>query len=203
MTDVPNKSALRVGKIRLDMENLHHYANFTEKSLKAEMEEIEAFVQAHGRQPSIDEEWWNVSEVFPHLHRSAVLLSVFAFFEHNLNAVCDSLAEEHGKRLRVTDLSGRGLARAKTYMSKEIGIPFPSTSGSWQELSQLHSLRNVIAHRDGLLKPEDKSLKEYIDKSNYISVDIEGRVRLHEGILTYLLDHLELFFKDLGAAICA
>ncbi len=185
------------------MENLHHYANFTEKSLKVEMEEIEAFVQSHGRQSSIDEEWWNVSEVFPHLHRSAILLSVFAFFEHNLNAVCDSLAEEHGKRLRVTDLSGRGLERAKTYMSKEIGIAFPSTSESWQELSQLHSLRNVIAHRDGLLKPEDKALKEYIAHSHYISVDLEGRVRLHEGILTYLLDHLELFFKDLGAAICA
>jgi|SRR3990170_4827111 len=197
-----NKSALRVGKIRLDIENLYHYANFTEKSLKAEMKEIETFVQTHGRQPSIDEEWWNVSEVFPHLHRSAILLSIFAFFEHNLNVVCDSLAQEHGKRLRVIDLSGRGLQRAKTYMSKEIGLSFPSTTESWQELAQLHALRNVIAHRDGMLKTDDEPLKEYIAKSRYISVDLEGRVRLHEGILTHLLDHLELFFKDLGAAIC-
>jgi hypothetical protein len=166
------------------------------------MEEIEVFIKAHGRLPSIDEELWNVSEIFPHLHRSSILLSVFAFFEHNLNAVCDSLAQEHGKRLRVTDLSGRGLERAKTYISKEIGITFPSMSEPWQELSKLHSLRNVIAHRDGLLKPEDNPLKEYIEKSHYISVDLEGRVRLHEGILNHLLDHLELFFKELAAAIC-
>lgn len=203
MNNALNKSALRVGSIRLDIENFYHYANFTEQSLKTELKEIEDYIQAHGRQPSVDEEWWNVSEVFPHLHRSAVMLSIFAFFEHNLNVVCDTLAQEHDKRLRVNDLYGRGLKRARIYLSKEIGIPFPSESESWKELSLLQKIRNVIAHRDGMLKEGDKELMEYIKKTNCISINNDGHVRLHEGILTYLLDHLELFFKELGTAICS
>lgn len=203
MSDTTNISVLKVGFIRLDIENLYHYANFTEKSLKTEVEEINAFIKVHGTQPSVDEEWWNVSEVFPHLHRSAVLLSVFAFFEHNLNVVCDSLAQEHDKLLRVSDLHGRGLKRAKIYLSKEIGIIFPSESESWRELSLLQKLRNVVAHRDGLLKEDDKELKMYIEKSYYVSIDSTGHVRLKEGILTHLLQHLEWFFIDLGTAISA
>lgn len=194
------ESARQVNEILFDIGNFYHYANFIEKSLKVEIDEIGTFIQTYGRQPSVDAELWNVSEVFPHLNRSAVLLSVFAFFEHNLNAVCDTLAKEHGKILRVTDLNGRGLERAKTYISKVIGIAFPATSNSWQELANLRQLRNAIAHRDGLLK-EDKGLKEYITKSDYISIEHDGHVRLHEGILQYLLDHLELFFKDLETAI--
>lgn len=203
MNDPISKSAIRVGKILVDLENLAHYANFTEKSLRGEMEEINAFIREHGRQPSIDDELWNVSEVFPHLHRSAALLSIFAFFDHNLNAVCDALAEEHGKRLRVVDIHGRGLARAKIYLSKEIGIAFPGTSEAWQELAQLNDLRNAIAHRDGLLRPEDKGLRNYIAKSQYVTIDkVDNRVRLQEGILKLLLGNLEVFFRDLGDAIC-
>lgn len=196
------KSALQIGVIRNDLDNMYHFSNLIEKSLKQELDEVGKYINEHGESPSISDELWNLTEVLPYLFRGSALLSILGFYEHNLNAVCDSLKEEFNKDVRITDLNGKGLRRSKLYMSKEIGITFPANTEAWNYLLKLSDIRNLISHRDSLVKDDNPELLRFIENTPYLSVDFTNRVRLHEGALNSLLDYLDMFFKELSEAIC-
>ena len=196
-----SKSAYQIGAIRLDLDNMYHFANLIEKSLANEVVEVKEFRSKYGDSPSLGNELWNLTEVLPYLYRGSAILTVLGFFEHNLNVVCESLRKEFNKEVKVTDLNGKGLRRSKLYISKEIGIKFPANSEAWQYLLKLSDIRNLIAHRDSLIKENDPDLIRFIKNTPYLSIDITNRVRLHEGALNNLIDYLHIFFKELSEAI--
>jgi hypothetical protein len=155
--EMSSTSTVQLASILNELQPLFHYANLIEKSLKNEAEEIIEFMKEHGDLPSIDEELWHVQEIFPYLQRSAAFLSVFAFVEHNLNLVCETLKEEYDRKLSFKDLNDKGLERIKNYMKKEIGIDFPDQTESWNEIKSMNKVRNVIAHRNSEVNPDDKN----------------------------------------------
>ncbi len=177
-----------------DLDNLRRFADGIENSLRAEVRQTQ-------QQPSVDDDsLWRLTEVLPWLYRGAALLTILGFLEHNLNAVCETLRREHGCETAITDLPGKGLRRARHYLRKHIGIDFPSQSRAWKQLLKYADIRNLIAHRDGLIKDDDPELLRFIDTEPRLSVD-SGRVRLHEGALAELIGHVQGFFEELAGAV--
>lgn len=198
MPDTPGHTACRVDAIRRDLDNLLRFAERIEQNLRSEAGEAGAAPGAAGT-----EGVWSLQENLPWLYRGSALLTLLGFFEHNLNALCDSLRRECGVADRVTDLPGKGLRRARRYITRHAGLPFPAGTGSWRSLLKYSDIRNLVAHRDSLVKDDDPELLRFIDADPCLSLDASGRVRLHEGALAEVIDHQRRFFEALSECLAA
>ena len=186
-------SVEQIRTICFDLDNLRRFADGIENSLRFEVRQTQ--------QPSAaDEGLWRLTETLPWLYRGAALLTILGFLEHNLNAVCETLRREHDCETAITDLPGKGLRRSKHYLRKHIGIDFPAHSRAWNRLLKYADIRNLIAHRDGLIKDDDPELLRFIDTEPRLTVDA-GRVRLHEGAPGELIGHVQEFFEQLAGAV--
>lgn len=200
MTEPVAESAARIEAICQDLDSLYHFAQRMERNLQHEIQEL--------KKPAVNQDRltsnggvWKLSDRLPYLYRGSALLTILGFFEHNLNAVCESLRKERGVTTGITDLPGRGLRRSKLYITKHIGLSFPSNSESWGLVLKYADVRNLIAHRDSLVKDDDPELIRFIEADPHLSIDETRRVRLHEGALVELLDHLHRFFQALSESI--
>ena len=203
MTGATPASAVQIGTIRDDLDNMVHFVNRIERDLRDAMQELGQAPATPGDRPAMDTRIWKLGERLPYLYRGSVLQTVLGFFEHNLNVLCEALRNEYGVTERVTDLPGKGLRRSKLYMAKYIGIDFPADTEYWACVLKYADIRNLIAHRDGLVKDDDPELIRFIENNPNLSIDDTHRVQLHEGFLTEVIDNLHRFFQVLSERIAA
>ena len=84
----------------------------------------------------------------PRLVGYSAITLIHTLVETQLTATANRLRELHGYSLKVNDLRGDPVERAKIYLTKVAGIPVGSDNG-WQVLQDLAELRNIIVHRRG------------------------------------------------------
>lgn len=140
----------------------------------------------------LDGETWHLetlfSERFPALQRAATFLVVWGAFEHSLDELCREVAVAAKLKLKVTDLDGRGIRRARAYLTKVAELLGDNILDSgWQELVNLQALRNVFAHRDGTLTDNDKHQREYAAQSPHITLS-GSTVVLQPTFMPYVLE---------------
>lgn len=106
----------------------------------------------------VNDEYIVVSETLPCLHWYAQFLIAYSFFERSLNAFAYSYAGQNGTSLELKDINGRGIDRARRYLSKVCNIEEPFNSLEWQKIRTLSEVRNTIAHRSGYTDylPDDR-----------------------------------------------
>jgi|GEM_PF-6595556 len=195
MSDIPGRIDEQIHAIRQDLDGLVRFVERIEKDLRREAG------RAAGTQAAGGEGIWSLQASLPGLYRGSVLLTLFGFFEHNLNALCNSLRREYGTDSRITDLPGRGLRRAKLYITKHIGLPFPADTDAWHCLLKFSDIRNLVAHRDSLIKDDDPELRRFIEADPNLNIDASGRIRLEAGALEEVIVHLRRFFEALSECL--
>ena len=74
----------------------------------------------------LDDDTWNLKSVFeeyfPSLQRRSALVTLFSFFEHELDALCKRIQLQENSRLALADMAGKGIHRSTTYLSKVCDI---------------------------------------------------------------------------------
>jgi hypothetical protein len=203
MADGTPKSAVQIGSMCADLDNMAHFVNRIEHDLQDAMRDLGEAPAAQSDRSAAETGIWKPGERLPYLYRGSVLQTVLGFFEHNLNELCNCLRVERGIEERITDLPGKGLRRAKLYMAKYIGVDFPADTDAWKHVLKYADIRNLIAHRDGLVKDDDPELIRFIENNPCMSIDDTHRVCLHEGFLTEVIDQLHRFFEILSERIAA
>lgn len=102
-------------------------------------------------------------EEFPSLHRSSLLISAMRFFEHTLDEVCRKFTAECPSSLSLTDLAGKGISRAKIFLSKIAGIKEPFKLPEWGRIQRYQDIRNVVVHQNGELQRDNAGHKRVYD----------------------------------------
>jgi len=87
---------------------------------------------------------------FPTALNYAFVVLVFITLETRLMRVCDVLHEVKGFPVRAKDMSGSGLERYLSYLSKLAGVN-RSKLPNWQAVSKLTIIRNCIVHASGIV----------------------------------------------------
>ena len=75
-----------------------------------------------------------------------MFLASYAALEQCLDGLADQWQEERSLTLKPSDLSDRGIERSKAYLTKVVGMPFPSGSSEWGRIRHLRTIRNQLAH---------------------------------------------------------
>lgn len=119
----------------------------------------------------IDDYDWDVDSIyndyFPSLHRSAVLLTICAWFENALNDLCDGFQRETNNPLSVADTTGSGINRAKKYLITVGELDLDSTDHklAWDQVTRIYKYRNAIAHVGGDLTSLKEQHRKAIEKT--------------------------------------
>lgn len=120
----------------------------------------------------------SITQEFPQYQRQSQLIMVISLFEGYLNQLCLSFKKANISNVALTDIKGRGIERAKTYLKKAVGIPFPSDGESWRKILHAQLIRNIVAHNGGHLNEVQHSNHLKVVKASN-DLDAEVFARLH------------------------
>jgi hypothetical protein len=164
--------------------------------------------KSSGEHRGLDDESWDLQEIFeeyfPSLQRRSALLTIWAFLEHELNALCSLYQSEKGFQLTFSDLSGKGIDRSTAYLEKVAGLHGLKGSPEWNDLKAIQNIRNLIAHNDGRLR--DRQVNEDAILTNMkklVFLSSRHELRIAEGFLSKVVDACDSYFKRIAEAIDA
>ncbi len=133
-------------------------------------------------------------ENYSNLLRKSYFISLYTFLESRLDRECIQRGKYNSDtKIKLKDLNGRGITRAKTYLVKVLGSNFPfGTSTEWKEIQGYRELRNCIVHSNG--EVAGTKLENYIEKHDGLSFDSSGWVFLTKDYCTTVLTTINKFF---------
>ena len=187
-------------------ESTNRYRDQKETSV-VEVFPEEHFARVVETHQGLDNESWDIeslfTEYFPSLQRRSALLTVYGYFEHELDKLCLLYQSEKLFRLNLSDLNGKGVERSINYLEKVAGIDASKKSKEWNHIKRIQKIRNVIVHQDGKLNDhQGNPRKEVIDYINHMdSLSGNTEVILHKGFLNHVVSTFNDYFRLLGNAI--
>ncbi|MDM8149979.1 hypothetical protein [Priestia megaterium] len=107
---------------------------------------------------------------FPNILRSSLLISIYSFLENQLTRLCKELQMKMELSVKYNSINGKGIEKAKVYLSDVVKLDFPSGSQEWQKINNYQNIRNCFAHSEGIVKDEDKKLIRSIEKLDNVSI---------------------------------
>lgn len=162
------------------------------------------FITVH---KGLDDGTWDLSAIFldyfPNLQRRSALITLFAFFEHELNKLCALFKATESYRLSFKDLAGNGIERARTYLNKVALVDLTDPPRQWSDVRNIQRLRNLIVHADGRFpqcgETDRSSLRKYVEVNEFLTGDRE--IALRAGYLKYALTCFDAYFQQVDRAI--
>ena len=142
----------------------------------------------------LDSEAWDLNAIFeyffPNLQRRSALITLFSFFEHELDGLCDLFIRKENVSVSLNDMRGTGIDRSVLFLTKVVGLPIDKDTALWQEIKNVQKIRNLIVHNNGELKDRSGNavgdVIKYIIASPYLSG--EDEVEIRDGYLAKVID---------------
>lgn len=83
------------------------------------------------------DDYYIIEEIHVGMYRKSTLVSVYSFLENSMNSLCRHLCARHIYPVKLNDLRGEGIVRAKDYLEKLAQVDFSSINGEWSHLMTL------------------------------------------------------------------
>jgi hypothetical protein len=134
---------------------------------------------------------------FRFLQREAMFLTLYNYFEHCLNDLCDSIGEEIASRIRLKDIQGKGVERALLFIKLVPEFSFTNIPSVMEVIRGANQLRNVIVHA-GTVLPEDPNHKsnQFVRSQPNVSGEPGNPVSLQEEFVSGFAASLAQFFIE-------
>ena len=155
----------------------------------------------------LDDMSWDLDELFlkhyPSMRRGSALLTMYGSLEDELNLLCYNAQKFKKYGIDLQDLNHKGIERSVTYLTKVCGLQGIKQHHSWNELSKIGKLRNIIAHASGKIEPDDK-FHDYIQSRNDLSViNIyrhyeHSHINIERGYLEHVLECMNAFTSHIS-----
>ena len=137
---------------------------------------------------------------FTDLLYSLFFVSLYSFLESQLDNECRHRSQNRENlRLSISDLHGKGIVRAKTYLVKVLGTTFPFENDvHWQRMHWYNKIRNAIVHKEGIVS--DPKLMEYIEHEDGLSYQVyfgKNHVTITRTFCESVLKNVEALLRSL------
>jgi hypothetical protein len=205
LTDNP---ATRHFAVRLH--KLERFADIVEETLVSRAAELDAELTAAAaeypepeRQEFFEhhaEDFYELSDELPTILRYSVLTGADAALEHYLVDTCETYYEVNKATVRLTDLAGTGIQRARLYLKQVARIQFPDAKPAWTAILRLRELRNCIMHANGYIPDIQQALAQWLKTCPEIQISSAGVVTLRPGFTQVALGWYNGFAGDFDPA---
>lgn len=175
-------------------------------TLKKEGQEIDKRFQELEAQISTDEQRADFDafvgdeaenfQLYNDLLLESFLIWLYSYLEKSLNDLCERFSKLNKLELRLCDISGKGINRAKIFMKKVCKFNLPEES-LWESLVRLSEIRNTIVHNGGIVKNEE--LRKFIDEQGRkeISCSLYGKIDISPEYCTKVLESVFVYLRKL------
>ncbi|MCY8842453.1 hypothetical protein [Bacillus atrophaeus] len=88
---------------------------------------------------------------------SALFTGMYGDFEYYLNLICNAYKIKHNYKIDLKDISGNGIERAVSYLTKVVQVRDLKNTPEWSKLKHWNRIRNIIVHNNRVIRnQEDK-----------------------------------------------
>ncbi|MBW2676964.1 MAG: hypothetical protein JRD49_05290 [Deltaproteobacteria bacterium] len=147
------------------------------------------------------EQLWISRDIIPRHFINSLFTSIFALFEDEMVSVGElagKKAEEATPFIKFKN--GIGLSKVRLYMKRELQISVESIS-SWQEITYIKDLRNMILHNNGRFEDRNpdaaQRLSRYIETCEGLTLDEFGHIVIDRQYLNHVTEVFRSFLKEL------
>tara|TARA_R110002050_G_scaffold269917_2_gene412731 strand:- start:279537 stop:280205 length:669 start_codon:yes stop_codon:yes gene_type:complete len=139
---------------------------------------------------------------YPSLHRESLIISIFNFLEHQLNALCEIMYESIDSPLKLKDMHGQGVERTLLFLSKVAKIDFSTFGAVLPMIKGVNLVRNIIVHNGGYL-PDDSKLKinSFVTRTKYLSGIGGESIMIRPEFIGQFISVLQEFFEMLDQEV--
>lgn len=150
-----------------------------------------------------------IENIFSRLSLNAFVIILYSFIEDGLNDLCDAERQDKKIKLRYTDMKGKGIRRAKSYLEKVIDLNLyigenAKNKRYWDEIIALNKLRNAIVHNDGWA--DDNMIKDVNiqvnEEKEYLEIEKRrdgtyGKVIIKPNYMDWIVEQAQEFFRNI------
>jgi hypothetical protein len=135
---------------------------------------------------------------FPRMLRRQVFVAAYDYLESWSNAFCNCLGKLANSSLKITDLSGQGMERVKSYLSKVVTLSYDFKSKDWQSINLYNDTRNTLVHLNGKVKPEkQKDFIKLFKSVQGLRLDEHREIVIESAAISQELQDIESFYKTI------
>lgn len=214
MSDTVTKKILSIyfkSQIRHGIKDLEAYTKKIEKYLDSEKYRIE---EAHEKNYNKPEEAGNKDESLDllksismrlgydrhiEIFTKSAIISIYSFLEFTLDDFCKKIHEIFKEKISPKDISGSGIFRSKTYLSKILEINFENLNHEWQEITILNEIRNFLVHSNGVSQNEEtkSKIQKIIKKTPDINLEQE-HIEISTSYIEHILSVIDCFLTEIS-----
>lgn len=147
------------------------------------------------------DDFYMIESIYILLYRRSTLVSIYSFLEHSMDRLCRHLYAINTYPVKVDDLKGEGIVRAKDYLEKLAKVKFDALNGEWSQLANMNKIRNCIVHADGdvmaLSKSRRESLLNIINNNRGISLKDERFISIEKEFISSCIGQVRTFLDKL------
>lgn len=143
----------------------------------------------------------------PRILSYSIITYLYTIVEVELFSIAKNLREQKNFELKINEIAGNGIEKAKIYLTKVAKINV-SNDSSWNTLQDLRCLRNVIVHRMGKQGDENQRktinmlIKKYGDQITLIGDNDDSQIivstKLCRHFIVEILGFFDRLFKECG-----
>jgi hypothetical protein len=153
-----------------EMNNLKERASRLVEDMNVDDEEIETSIY----HSLLQDEHYQFHDEFPQainaieqIQWRSNFIVLYSLFEFVLNEICYAIEKKSSFKLKLTDIHGSGIERAKDYLTKVAEMKMPFQQKDWDRVILLSKIRHKIVHTYGEVDEKMiKQLKKDIDTNN-------------------------------------
>ena len=194
-------SALVEGKLKVELSKFREYYQEIENKFQTDKKSIVDMRNSsiYDDMNEFERDYYDIELHHLDIHRKSCLVTLYSYLENFLNYFCEYLYELNGRKLKYTDLSGKGIFRARLYLLKVEGVDFDQINNRWNQIKGFNLIRNNIVHESGKVG-KDKLIK-FIDTNENLSINNFDDVRIKSDYIHELIDIIESFILNIHTQV--
>lgn len=194
-------SALMEGKLKVELSKFREYYQEIENKFQTDKKSIVDMRNSsiYDDMNEFERDYYDIELHHLDIHRKSCLVTLYSYLENFLNYFCEYLYELNGRKLKYTDLSGKGIFRARLYLLKVEGVDFDQMNNEWNQIIGFNLIRNNIVHKSGKVG-KDKLIK-FIDTNENLSVNNFDDVRIESAYIYDLINIIENFILNIHTQV--
>jgi hypothetical protein len=152
---------------------------------------------------AVRDDLWVLQNLIPRHIINALFLSFFSLFEDEMVKICERIGDKRTVSISFRDYKDRnkiGLSKCRSYFNKCCQIHLGDYH-SWEEITNIKGLRNMIAHNNGRFENRNQQAAErlqvYIDKSEFLSMNEFQDIIVDRRYLKHVESVFMTFMKNL------
>ncbi|MEZ8096566.1 hypothetical protein ACED51_20885 [Photobacterium swingsii] len=120
--------------------------------------------------PELIDEYWDLYESFPSIHRKTELINAYSMLEHGLCSLCEAYEKTIPNGKPLSDFKSRNnVANYKKYLASQVGIVLPKDE-MIEEINFIQQIRNKLIHNGGVINTNNTALVKYINEHEMLAL---------------------------------